>query len=129
MKREREQRATFRVAVRRRSGLTASLRLAGQTWSASIGDISPEGMFITLDRSELPALAIGGRVYVDVTFHDEKFRLHGVVRSQHAGGYGLFFPERDAQGRVNPRERLGRISVDLQRGDLSQRLKVLKLPE
>jgi hypothetical protein len=129
MKQEREQRATFRVRVKRRSGLTASLRLAGQTWSASVGDVSPEGMFITFDRGEPPALNIDSRVYVDVTFNDETFRLHGLVRSRHAGGYGIFFPERGPQGRVNPRERLGRISVDLQRGDLSQRLKVLKLPE
>ena len=48
------------------------------------------------------------------------------IRSQHAGGYGVFFPERDPAGRANPLSRFGRISAQLQRSSLSQRLKVLE---
>ena len=62
-------------------------------------------------------------------FDGDAFVLYGVVRSLRADGYGLYFPERDAAGRGNPVSRFGRISAQLQRTSLSQRLKVLKLPE
>lgn len=129
LKQEGDQRATFRVAVKPDSGIEASLSMAGRSWPAAVGDISPEGAFIKLARGDLPALRVDSHVYVDVTFEGKTTRLQGIVRSQRAGGYGIHFPERDRIGHPNPRERLGRISVQLQRGDLSQRLKVLKLPQ
>ncbi len=55
--------------------------------------------------------------------------MHGVIRSERAGAYGIFFPERDARGRANPLGRFGRISAALQRASPSQRPKVLKLPD
>jgi hypothetical protein len=67
-------------------------------------------------------------VDVEVSFEGEKVVLFGVVRSQHENGYGLLLPERDPAGRANPVSRFGRISAQLQRSSLSQRLKVLKLP-
>jgi hypothetical protein len=129
MQREREQRATFRVAVKSGSGLEVSLQLAGQRWAGKVSDVSAEGMFVKLDRGTVPALRIDSHVDVDIKFDEDAFRLYGVIRSHHAGGYGVFFPERDPAGRANPRARLGRIAAQLQRTDLSQRLKVLKLPE
>jgi hypothetical protein len=124
-----EQRLTFRVAVRRDAGIDAHLKLGGRTLVATVGDISAEGMFITLARGVLPALKIDTLVDVEVSFEGETIVLFGIVRSQRAGGYGIFFPERDPTGRANPLGRFGRISTHLQRSSLSQRLKVLKLPD
>ena len=124
-----EQRLTFRVAVRPNAGVDACVVLAGRKLPAVVGDISAEGLFVTLERGPLAALKVGTLVDVEVSFEDEQVSLYGVIRSQHGGGYGVSFPERDPAGRANPLGRFGRISAQLQRSSLSQRLKVLKLPE
>lgn len=124
-----EQRLTFRVAVRANAGVDAYLMLAGRKLPAVVGDVSAEGLFVTLERGPLAALKVDAMVDVEVSFEGETVSLYGVIRSQHAGGYGVFFPERDPAGRANPLSRFGRISAQLQRSSLSQRLKVLKLPE
>lgn len=129
MSTDREQRETFRVSVKPRSGVAAHVYMAGRKLPASVSDLSPEGMFIRLERGLLPALKVGSVVDVEVCFEDERFDLQGTIRSQRDGGYGIHFPERDQIGRANPRERLAKISAYLQRTDLSQRLKVLKLPD
>ena len=126
---EQEQRVTFRVAVGRDAGITARLILAGRKLSAVVGEVSAEGIFITLDRGLLPSLKVDSLVDVEVTFEGETLALFGIIRSQHAGGYGVFFPDRDPAGKANPVSRFGRISAQLQRTSLSQRLKVLKLPD
>jgi hypothetical protein len=123
-----EQRLTFRVAVRPDSGIEAYLVLAGRRLPAAVRDVSAEGLFVFLERGPLPALKIGALVDVEVSFEGDEVSLFGVIRSEHAGGYGVFFPERDPAGRSNPLGRFGRISAQLQRTSLSQRLKVLKLP-
>jgi PilZ domain len=123
-----EQRLTFRVAVRPSAGIEACLVLAGRQFPAVVGDISAEGLFIKLVQGPLAALKVDAMVDVDVQFEGEHFSLYGVIRSQHEGGYGVFFPERDPTGRANPLSRFGRISAQLQRSSLSQRLKVLQLP-
>jgi hypothetical protein len=125
----REQRATFRVAVKGRERIDAHLVLAGRKLPAVVGDVSAEGLFVRLERGLVPALKVDGQVDVEVTFEGETCVLHGVIRSQHADGYGIFFPERDRAGRANPLTRFGKISAHLQRTSLSQRLRVLKLPE
>lgn len=124
-----EQRLTFRVAVRPDAGIDACLVLAGRKLPAAVGDVSAEGLFVTLARGPLAALKVDTMVDVEVSFEGERFSLYGVIRSQHAGGYGVHFPERDPAGRANPLGRFGRISAQLQRASLSQRLKVLKLPD
>jgi hypothetical protein len=124
-----EQRLTFRVAVRANTGIDACLVLAGRRLPAIVGDVSAEGLFVTLERGPVAALKVDAMLDVEVQFDGETVSLFGVIRSEHAGGYGLFFPERDPAGRANPLSRFGRISAQLQRSSLSQRLKVLKLPE
>jgi hypothetical protein len=124
-----EQRLTFRVAVRPSAGVQACVVLAGRKLPATVGDISAEGVFVMLECGPLAALKIGSMVDVEVSFEGEQVALYGVIRSQHAGGYGVQFPERDPAGRANPLGRFGRISAQLQRSSLSQRLKVLKLPQ
>jgi hypothetical protein len=117
------------VAVRSNAGVEACLVLAGRKLPAVVGDISAEGLFVTLERGPLAALKVGTLVDVEVSFEGEQVSLYGVIRSQHAGGYGVSFPERDPTGRANPLSRFGRISAQLQRSSLSQRLKVLTMPE
>jgi hypothetical protein len=129
VKLEQEQRATFRVAVRRDSAIEASLNLAGKRLRATVCDVSAEGIFLKLDRGVIAALKVDGKVDVEVSFEEETFLLHGVIRSERGGGYGIFFPPRDRAGHPNPLDRFERISAHLQRTSLSQRLKVLKLPE
>lgn len=124
-----DQRHTFRVSVRGPADFDAWLLLGGKKLAAVVGDISAEGMFVTLVRGPIAALKVDGKVDVIMEFEGETMVLHGVIRSERDGGYGIFFPERDARGRANPLGRFGRISVALQRSSLSQRLKVLKLPE
>lgn len=126
---DQDQRVTFRVAVRPSAGIDAHVVFAGRKLQATVGDLSAEGLFVTLARGSVAALKPGSMVDVEVTFEGEKFVLFGVVRSERAGGYGLHFPARDPAGRANPLNRFGRISAQLQRSSLSQRLKVLKLPE
>jgi hypothetical protein len=120
---------TFRVAVGAHAGIDACLVLAGRRLPAAVGELSAEGLFVTLERGPVAALKPGTVVDVEVSFEGEEISLCGVIRSEHAGGYGVFFPERDPTGRANPLGRFGRISAQLQRTSLSQRLKVLKLPE
>jgi len=124
-----EQRLTFRVAVRQSAGIGAYLVLAGRKLPAFVSDVSAEGLHLKLERGPLAALKPGAMVDVEISFDDEQFSLYGVIRSEHEGGYGVFFPDRDPAGRANPLSRFGRISAQLQRSSLSQRLKVLKLPE
>jgi hypothetical protein len=124
-----EQRVAFRVSVRRSTGINAALILGGKKLAAVVGDISAEGMFIKLERGPLAALKVDSNVDVEVIFDGEKMYMRGVIRSAHNGGYGIFFPPRDRLGRPNPLARFERISAFLQRSSLSQRLKVLKLPE
>ena len=124
-----EQRLAFRVAVRQGAGIDAHVMFAGRKLVARVGDISAEGMFVTLERGPLAALRVDTMVDVEVSIEGEKVTLFGVVRSQHEDGYGLFFPERDPAGRANPVSRFGRISAQLQRSSLSQRLKIPKLPD
>jgi hypothetical protein len=124
-----DQRLTFRVRVRGNADFDAWLLLAGKKLAAAVGDISAEGMFIVLARGPIPALKVHGKVDVILEFDGETIMMHGVIRSERDGGYGIHFPERDAQGRKNPLGRFARISAALQRTSLSQRLKVLKIPE
>lgn len=124
-----DQRLTFRVRVRGDVDFDAWLLLAGKKLAAAVSDISAEGMFMALARGPIAALKVDSKVDVILEFEGETIMLHGVIRSQRDGGYGIHFPERDAQGRKNPLGRFGRISAALQRTSLSQRLKVLKLPE
>jgi len=124
-----EQRLTFRVAVRPDAGVDAQLKLAGRSLAGEVGDVSAEGIFVKLERGLISALKIGSMVDVEVSFEGETLVLFGLIRSQHAGGYGVHFPERDPAGRANPLSRFGRISAQLQRSSLSQRLRVLKLHE
>lgn len=126
---EQEQRVTFRVAVRKQSGIDAGVYLGGKKLAAAVGDISAEGIFVKLDRGLVPALKVGSNVDVEITFEGDKMLLHGVIRSEHGGGYGIYFPPRDRLGRPNPITRFEKISATLQRTSLSQRLKVLKLPD
>ncbi len=124
-----DQRLTFRVSVRGNAEFDAWLLLGGKKLAAAVGDLSAEGMFVTLARGPIGALKVGSKVDVIMEFDGETMMLHGMIRSERAGGYGIFFPERDASGRANPLSRFGRVSTALQRTSLSQRLKVLKLPE
>ena len=86
VKLKEEQRGTFRVAIRRDSGVEASLHLAGKKLAATAGDISAEGIFLKLDRGPINALKVNGTVDVEVTFDGETTLLHGVIRSLRAGG-------------------------------------------
>lgn len=126
---EQEQRVTFRVAVRAHSGIDACVLFAGKKLPATVGDISAEGIFVKLDRGTIPSLKRDGKVDIEVTFDGDTMLLHGVIRSEHAGGYGILFPTRDRLGQANPLAKFERISASLQRSSLSQRLKVLKLPD
>jgi PilZ domain-containing protein len=128
MRPEQEQRITFRVSVRPQSGIDAGIYLGGKKLAATVGDISAEGIFVKLDRGTIPALKIGSNVDVEIAFDGDDMLLHGIIRSEHAGGYGIHFPARDRLGRPNPITKFERISASLQRSSLSQRLKVLKLP-
>lgn len=121
-----EQRLTFRVTVRPDAGVDACVVLAGRKLPAVVGDISAEGLFVTLERGTVAALKIGSMVDVEVSFEGEQVPLFGIIRSEHQGGYGVHFPDRDPAGRVNPVRRFSRISAQLQRTSLSQRLKVLE---
>lgn len=124
-----EQRSTFRVAVKGKVRIEVAVVFAGRRLRADAYDVSAEGMFVKLDRGPIAALKVDSLVDVEIAFDGDTFVLFGVVRSQRDGGYGIFFPERDAAGHGNPISRFGRICAHLQRTSLSQRLKVLKLPE
>jgi hypothetical protein len=124
-----DQRLTFRVSVRGTADFDAWLLLAGKKLPVMVGDVSAEGVFLSLVRGPIAVLKVGSKVDVVMEFEGESFVMHGVIRSERAGGYGIFFPDRDSRGRANPLGRFGRISAALQRTSLSQRLKVLKLPE
>jgi len=89
-------------------------------------------MFISLERGRLAAqraLKVGSLVEVEVIFDGERMCMRGVIRSEHDGGYGIFFPPRDRFGRPNPLARFERISEYLQRTSFTQRRKISKPSE
>lgn len=125
-----ERRATFRVAVKPGSGLSASFVVNDATVGARAGNLSAEGIFIRpLDRRALPKLAFGDWVIIEVEFEGESYWLSGMVRSNRNGGYGIYFPTEDRSGYRNPRHALSRIARKLEREEITQRIEVLKLPE
>ena len=124
----RERRATFRVSVKPSVGLEASLQWLGKSWPASAGNISAEGIFIKPEKARSLKLEVGATVTVEINFHDEHLLLSGVVKSSRGGGYGIHFPTRDEDGHLNPLDQLARISADLQRVSLTQRVRILKDP-
>lgn len=117
-----ERRATYRVSIKPTSGLSANVCLADRTWKAKAGNLSTEGMFVRLEPEAPVSLEIGTPVVVDITFDGDLAKLHGEIRSQRAGGYGIFFPQRCEDGFINPLDQLGHIWAELQRDDLSKRL-------
>lgn len=117
-----ERRATYRVSVKPTSGLSTTVCLADRTWEARAGNVSTEGMFVRLEAEAPVSLEIGTPVVVEVIFSGEVAKLHGEIRSRRAGGYGIFFPRRCADGFINPLDRLEHIWAELQRDDLSKRL-------
>jgi hypothetical protein len=121
-----ERRATYRVSVKPSSGITASMSLVDRSWKATPGNISAEGMFVRLQPDAPVSLAVNTPVVVDITYAEETLRLHGAIRSQRAGGYGIFFPTRTEDGYINPVSRLGQICAALQVDELSKRLFVGK---
>lgn len=124
----RERRATFRVSVKPTHGIETSFHWLGKSWSAEAGDISAEGIFIKPNKPRSLSLEVGSTVMVEISYHGEHLELSGVVRSRRSGGYGIFFPARDEGGHVNPMDKLARISAELQRVSLTQRVRVLKDP-
>lgn len=124
-----EQRSTYRVAVKGKVRVDVVVLFAGRRLDAEVRDVSAEGISVMLLRGPLKALKVDSMIDVEVSFDGETFVLYGVVRALKGDAYGIHFPERDAAGRANPLGRFGRISAYLQRNSLSQRLKVLKLPE
>ncbi len=79
-------------------------------------------MFVRLEPEAPVSLEVGTPVIVDITFDGEVAKLHGEIRSQRAGGYGIYFPQRCDDGFINPLDQLGHIWAELQRDDLSKRL-------
>ena len=118
----RERRAAYRVSVKPRSGLAASVHVSDRYWKAVPGNISPEGIFLRLEPDAPVELKISANVEVEIVSADETLLLHGVIRSRRAGGYGILFPERSEEGYVNPLEELGHVCAELQREMLSKRL-------
>ena len=124
--REPEKRVAFRVAVRRNAGVDAHLLLGDTKVPAAVGDVAAAGMFIKPEGGPLAALRVDSAVDVEVIFDGEKLDMRGVIRSEHDGGYGIFFPPRDRLGRPNPLARFERISACLLRTSSSQRPSVVK---
>ena len=117
-----ERRAAFRVSVKPTSRLSTIVCLADRTWKAKAGNVSTEGMFVRLEPEAPVSLEIGTPVVVEITYDGDVTKLHGEIRSQRAGGYGIFFPRRCEDGFVNTLDRLEHIWAELQRDDLSKRL-------
>ena len=116
-----ERRATYRVSVRPGAGLAASVHVSETQWQARPGNISAEGMFLRLEPDAAVDLEVGSSVHVEIASAEETFVLHGIVRSRRAGGYGVFFPEKSADGYLNPLDRLGQVCARLQRELLARR--------
>lgn len=123
---QRDQRVAFRVVIGPDDGLVAHLVLAGKKYRAEVGDVSAEGMFIKLQNAPARPLKVDTMVDIEVALGREKFVLFGLVRSQHSGGYGLFFPERDPAGRFNPLGRFSRIVLKAQRAVLTRTERALR---
>lgn len=118
----RERRAAYRVSVKPRSGLAASVHASNRHWKAVLGNISPEGIFLRLEPDAPVDLKVNTDVEVEITTAGETLLLHGVIRSRRSGGYGIFFPERTEEDYVNALDQLGHICAELQRDMLSKRI-------
>lgn len=125
-----ERRATFRIAVKPSSGLQAAFVVNDNLHIARACNLSTEGIFIRpLDRRAAPRLEPNDAVTVEIEFQGEDIWLSGEVRARRDGGYGIYFPRTDRDGYRNPRDKLRRIVMELQRESITQRIEVLKLPE
>jgi len=108
--------------VKPSAGLAASVHVSDSQWKALPGNISAEGIFLRLEPDAPVDLQVGEAVQVEIVSAEDALLLHGIVRSRRAGGYGIFFSPRTAEGYLNPLDRLGHICAQLQRELLSKRL-------
>ena len=104
-----------------RSELTAAVTVLDRSWQAVPGNISTEGIFLTLEPDAPVDLRIGTPLKVEIRYAEETVLLHGTIRSRRGKGYGIFFPPKTDFNYVNPLDRLGRIWAGLQREILSTR--------
>jgi len=105
-----------------RSELTAAVTVLERSWQAVPGNISTEGIFLTLEPDAPVDLKIGTTLEVEITYSEETLLLHGTIRSRRARGYGILFPRKTDDGYINPLDRLGQIWAGLQRETLASRL-------
>ncbi|MGI9260308.1 MAG: PilZ domain-containing protein [Gammaproteobacteria bacterium] len=117
-----DKRATYRVSVKPKSGLEATVHVADIHWNAVLGNISAEGVFLRLEPNAPVDLELNSSVDVEIASDGEALLLHGIVRSRRDRGYGIYFPKRFGEGSTNPLDQLGQIWAELQRDDLSTRV-------
>jgi hypothetical protein len=117
-----DKRATYRVSVKPRSGLEATVHVADVHWEAVVGNISAEGVFLRLEPNAPVNLELNSTVDVEIASAGETLLLHGIVRSLRDRGYGVYFPKRFGEGSTNPLDQLGKIWAELQRDVLSTRI-------
>lgn len=110
-----EKRATYRVSVRPRNELTATVHVSDCHWKAVPGNISAEGIFLRLEPNAPVKLELNSTVDVEIASDGETLLLHGIIRSRRDRGYGIFFPKRSSEGYANPLDQLGHICAELQR--------------
>ena len=104
-----------------RSELTAAVTVSERSWQAVPGNLSTEGIFLTLEPDAPVDLKIGTPMEVEITYAEETLLLHGTIRSRRARGYGIFFPRKTDDDYINPLDRLGQIWAGLQREILATR--------
>lgn len=119
---KKERRKAYRVTVMPRSDLAAAVTISERTWQAVPGNVSTEGVFLTLEPDAPVDLKTGTPLEVEITYSEETLLLHGVIRSRRARGYGIFFPKKTDDDYINPLDKLGQVWAGLQREILATRL-------
>ena len=118
----RERRATFRVSVKPESGLAASLHVGDEHWDTTPGNISAEGIFLRVAGGADVDIKINSVIDVEIESSGKTLLVRGIIRSRRAGGYGVYFPEHDDEGFINPLDEFARVSAYLQREFLAKRV-------
>ncbi|GJL53535.1 MAG: hypothetical protein NPIRA02_06670 [Nitrospirales bacterium] len=121
---QKERRDGFRARVVHGLNLDAELRCSkNKAWSSTALNLSLNGVLLEFPKGHVPSLHVDEKVSVKLCCQDDSIWVPGVVRHQHAGRVGIYFPEFMHASAKSTEQIISRILRAVERGWLRQNAK------
>ena len=117
-------RRAFRVPVPAEIGLTVNMVVDGQKYSPRPGDISFGGMMVVFPENDVPDLAVGQTMQMNISLEGNQVDLKGELRQRfgdHKNKFGVFFPDCYHGEAFHPPEAYRRIVMGTEKAWLKHR--------